>query len=104
MNEEYVLEWESPAYVMMSSDYSAQEPRITAHVSQDPKMIDAFVHDKDVYGTIASVAFNLPYEQCLEFNPETHEYQAEGKKRRTECKSVLLGERRCYAPYFKFSH
>lgn len=54
-------------------------------------MIDAFVHDKDVYGTIASVAFNLPYEQCLEFNPETHEYQAEGKKRRTECKSVLLG-------------
>ena len=54
-------------------------------------MIDAFVHDKDVYGTIASVAFNLPYEQCLEFNPETHEYQAEGTKRRTECKSVLLG-------------
>ena len=54
-------------------------------------MQDAFKHDKDVYATIASVAFKVPYEQCLEFHPETHEYQPDGKKRRNEAKTILLG-------------
>lgn len=54
-------------------------------------MQDAFKHDRDVYATIASVAFGVPYENCLEFHPETHEYQPDGKARRTEAKSVLLG-------------
>lgn len=81
----------TPGYVMLSSDYSAQEPRITAFVANEPKMIDAFKHDKDVYATIASVAFKVPYEQCLEFHPQTHEYQPDGKKRRNEAKTILLG-------------
>lgn len=81
----------TPGYVMLSSDYSSQEPRITAYVSQDPKMIQAFKENKDIYGSIASVAYNIPYEQCLEFHPETGEYQPEGKKRRTEAKSIVLG-------------
>lgn len=80
-----------PGYVLLSSDYSAQEPRITAYVSQDPKMIQSFKDNKDIYGSIASVAFNLPYEQCLEFHPETGEYQPDGKARRTEAKSIVLG-------------
>lgn len=54
-------------------------------------MIDAFKHGRDIYATIASLAFNLPYENCLEFHPETHEYQPDGKARRTESKSVILG-------------
>lgn len=54
-------------------------------------MIKAFKEDKDVYATIASVAFNVPYEQCLEFHPDTHEYQPEGKARRSEAKTILLG-------------
>lgn len=81
----------TPAYVMLSSDYSQQEPKITAYVSQDKKMIDAFQHDRDIYATIASLAFNLPYEQCLEFHPETHEYQPDGKARRGEAKTIVLG-------------
>lgn len=81
----------TPGYVMLSSDYSAQEPRITAYVSQDPKMIQSFVEGKDIYGSIASVAFNVPYEQCLEFHPETKEYQPDGKKRRSEAKTIVLG-------------
>lgn len=81
----------TPGYVMLSSDYSAQEPRITAYVSQDPKMIQSFIDGKDIYGSIASVAFNVPYEQCLEFHPETGEYQPEGKKRRGEAKTIVLG-------------
>lgn len=46
---------------------------------------------KDIYATIASAAFKMPYESCLEFNPVTHDYQPDGKKRRTEAKSILLG-------------
>lgn len=82
----------TPGYVMLSSDYSQQEPKITAFVSQDSKMIDAFVHDRDIYATIASLAFNLPYEECLEFHPDTGEYQPDGKNRRGEAKTIVLGE------------
>lgn len=81
----------TPGYVMLSSDYSQQEPKITAFVSQDPNMIDAFQHGKDIYATIASLAFKLPYEKCLEFHPETHEYQPDGKARRGEAKTIVLG-------------
>lgn len=81
----------SPGYVMMSSDYSQQEPKLTAFISQDKNMFDAFTHGRDIYATIASVGFDVPYENCLEFHPETHEYQPEGKARRGEAKTVLLG-------------
>lgn len=81
----------TPGYVMLSSDYSAQEPRITAFVSNDPKMIQSFKENKDIYASIASVAFKVPYEKCLEFHPETGEYQPEGKARRGEAKYIVLG-------------
>lgn len=81
----------TPGYVMLSSDYSAQEPRVTAYVSGDEKMIQSFIDGKDIYGSIASIAFGVPYEQCLEFNPNTGEYQPEGKARRSEAKTVVLG-------------
>lgn len=77
---------------------------MTAFVSQDETMLRGFAEGKDAYAMIASVSFDQPYEHCLEFHPDTHEYQPEGKKRRNEAKSVLLGERKSYAPYFKFSH
>lgn len=81
----------TPGYVMLSSDYSAQEPRITAYVSQDEKMIQSFKDGKDIYGSIASIAFEVPYEDCLEFHPVTGEYQPEGKARRGEAKTIVLG-------------
>lgn len=81
----------TPGYVLISSDYSSQEPRITAFISGDPKMQQAFRDGRDVYATVASFAFGVPYEQCLEFHPETHEYQPEGKQRRNEAKFILLG-------------
>lgn len=87
--------WKIPvqtsAYVMLSSDYSQQEPKILAHVSADPNMQKAFKAGRDIYATIASIAFNVPYESCLEFHPDTHEYQPQGKARRSEAKSVVLG-------------
>lgn len=82
----------TPGYVMMSSDYSQQEPKLTAFAAQEPKMIETFKNGKDIYATIASIAFNMPYEECLEFHPETHEYQPEGKARRSVAKVLVLGE------------
>lgn len=81
----------TPGYVMLSSDYSRQEPAITAYVSGDRNMLDAFINNRDIYASIASLAFNKPYDACLEFNPKTHEYQPDGKARRGEAKTILLG-------------
>lgn len=85
------IQVETPAYVMLSSDYSQQEPKLTGFIANDPSMMKAFSEGKDIYATIASIAFGLPYEQCLEFNPDTHEYQPDGKARRGEAKSIVLG-------------
>ena len=86
------LEVTHPAYVMMSSDFSQQEPKITATLSQDPSLIQAFRTGKDVYATISSIALGLPYEECLEFNPVTGELNPEGKARRSMGKVLNLGK------------
>lgn len=80
----------TPGYVLLSSDYSQQEPKLTAYVSQDENMIRSFQENKDIYSFIASIAFNKTYEECKEFTPDG-EYNPEGKARRTEAKSVVLG-------------
>ena len=45
---------------------------------------------KDLYSEIASKAFNKPYEECKEFRPDGT-VNKEGKERRTQAKSILLG-------------
>ena len=87
-------------FVILSSDFSQQEPKLTAYVSQDENMIRSFKENKDIYSFIASIAFNKTYEECLE-NLPTGEYdedgnpiviyQPDGKARRGEAKSVVLG-------------
>lgn len=81
----------TPGYVMLGSDFSQQEPKLTAFVGDIKEMCEGFANGKDAYALIASVSFNMPYEKCLEFHPETHEYQPDGKARRSEAKSILLG-------------
>lgn len=78
-------------HVLISSDYSTIEPRVLAWFSQDAGMIEAFETGRDVYATMASMIFDKPYENCLEFHPETGVKQPEGKELRTQVKSVLLG-------------
>lgn len=83
-------------YCMVGSDYSQQEPKLTAELSNDPKFIAECAAGKDAYGTVASLAYNKPYEECLEFyldenGKKTDEINKEGKQRRTEAKSILLG-------------
>lgn len=80
----------SAGNVLLSSDYSAQEPRITAHLCQDPKMIRAYQEGKDLYAEMASLAFGFPYEECLEFRPDGTKNPA-GKERRSQAKAIFLG-------------
>ena len=80
----------SPGYVLLSSDYSAQEPRIAAHLSQDQKMIQAYRDGKDLYAEIASIVHNVPYEECREVRPDGTK-NPDGKARRSEAKAIVLG-------------
>jgi DNA polymerase I-like protein with 3'-5' exonuclease and polymerase domains len=92
-------------YKLVGSDYSAQEPRLTAHMADDPAMKQAYAEGKDLYCVIASKVFNNAYEDNLEFYPEntvitldgkevvcghkTH-LNKEGKERRAISKQILL--------------
>ena len=83
----------SPGYVLMSSDFSQQEPKCLAALCRrqgDDQMYQTFMEGKDLYSEIASKAFNKPYEQCREFNEDGSTNEA-GKRRRTQAKSILLG-------------
>lgn len=53
-------------------------------------MYNTFMEGKDLYSEIASKAFNKPYEECKEFRPDGTTNK-EGKERRTQAKSILLG-------------
>lgn len=75
---------------MLSCDYSAQEPRLTAHMCQDVKMIQAYKDGKDLYCEIASIAFNVPYDECKEFRPDGTK-NPQGKERRNQAKAIVLG-------------
>lgn len=83
----------SDGYALLSSDYSAQEPRLTAHLSGDDKMIEAYKQGKDLYVEVASIAFNKPYDECKEFRADGTKNK-EGKERRSAAKAIVLGV--CY--------
>lgn len=76
--------------VIVGGDFSQQEPRCLAHMSGDEHMIQAYLEGKDLYATIASKIYKVPYDECKEFRPDGS-VNPEGKKRRTSVKPVLLG-------------
>lgn len=103
-------------YVLMSSDFSQQEPKLMAQLCGDKDMLEACHLGKDLYATIAAMAFHTTYENCLEFPPEgtplkkdkggwtvstmddydkladgKTDVNDDGKKRRNQAKSILLG-------------
>lgn len=98
---------------------SQQEPKSLSALCRqqgDDKLYNIFMDGKDLYTEIASKSFNVSYEECLEHFPkgtpikkigdkwyyatlddydkladgETDTY-ADGKERRTQAKSILLG-------------
>ncbi len=73
--------------------------RILAHATKDKKMIQSYKDGKDLYATIASIAFHKSYEECLEFyldenGNKTEKTNVEGKERRARAKAITLGV--CY--------
>ena len=77
--------------VFVNCDFSKQEPCVLASASQDPKLIEVFHSGLDIYGKIASMMYDMPYEECLEFYPDGTTNH-EGKNRRSAAKKVTLSE------------
>ena len=73
----------APGNVFVGADYSSQEPRLLAELSQDPVLLDAFRRFLDVYSVLSSLAYELPYEMCTKETPD-------GKVRRNHGKTLQL--------------
>ena len=81
----------SKGRAIVGSDFSGQEMRILASVANDKEMIDAYKNNQDIYAKVASLVYHNNVEDNLEFRPSTGELQPDGKKRRSNAKSVALG-------------
>lgn len=80
-----------PGRVFVGGDISQQEPKITAHISQDEDMLQVFEEGKDIYASIAQSIFHNKYEDNLEFSdPEKTKTNPEGKARRKVGKVIIL--------------
>ena len=56
----------------------------------DTQLLNTFIAGKDLYSEIAAVSFGYSYEKCKEFNPDGTTNK-DGKERRSQAKSILLG-------------
>lgn len=83
-----------PGYVLISCDFSQQEPRILAHMSGDKGLHDAYEKGLDVYAWVASFMFNKEYEQCREKFPDGTPNPA-GKELREFVKALFLAIMYC---------
>lgn len=50
-------------YLILGADFSAQEPRLLAHFTQDPVLLKIYEENKDLYSTYASLHYKRPYEE-----------------------------------------
>jgi len=67
-------------YKIIGSDYSAQEPRLSAYMSRDDNMINAYLNGQDLYAVIAQSMYDNNYEDNLEFYPAGTELDIDGHK------------------------
>ena len=49
-------------YVLLDADYSQIELRVLAHIANDQKMIEGFLHNADIHTMTAAQVFHLPPE------------------------------------------
>ncbi len=52
-------------WCIFSADYSQIELRIMAHLSQDPALKEAFLHNEDIHARTASDVFSVPLSEVL---------------------------------------
>lgn len=80
-------------YVLMSSDFSQQEPKALAALCRkagDSQLFDIFMQGMDLYSEIASKSFHKTYEECKEFDENGNKNPPEYKERRSRAKKILL--------------
>jgi DNA polymerase-1 len=53
-----------PSHVILSGDFSQQEPRILTHSSGEPYLTEIYRTGQDFYSAAAAKLFNLPIEEC----------------------------------------
>jgi DNA polymerase-1 len=51
-------------YVIMGGDWSQQEVRCAAYLTQEPVLLEAYEEGRDVYASMASEVYDKPYEEC----------------------------------------
>ncbi len=51
-----------PDHVLVSADYSQIELRIAAHLSGDPRLLEAFAAGQDIHTATAAAVFKVPFE------------------------------------------
>lgn len=69
---------QSPNWCYLSADYSQIELRLLAHMSQDPKLIEAFQKGEDIHAATAEEIFDVPANEVT-------------KTMRSQAKSVNFG-------------
>ena len=52
-----------PSYVLLTADYSQFELRILAHITHEPRLVEAFTKDEDIHTITASSLFGVPASQ-----------------------------------------
>ncbi|MFQ5858002.1 MAG: DNA polymerase I [Anaerolineae bacterium] len=50
-------------YLLVSADYSQIELRILAHISGEPRLVEAFRRDEDIHASTAATLFDVPLDQ-----------------------------------------
>lgn len=53
-----------PGQVILSGDFSQQEPRWLSHFTGEEVLVNAYREGKDLYSTAASELFGVPIEEC----------------------------------------
>lgn len=76
-------------WAIVGEDFSKQEPAVATAICQDEHLLKVFNDGLDIYVMLASKIFNLPYDDCKEFNADGSD-NVEGAKRRGIAKVVWL--------------
>lgn len=80
-------------YTMITCDYSGQEIRVLAHVSQDEALIDILHKGQDLHLATAKRFYNIdvPDEALKADHPKHEEYKELYKKQRNQAKIINFG-------------
>jgi len=61
---------QKPGYKIISADFSGQELRLLAHISQEQAFIKALNENKDLHSYSASLIFGVPYEDFFYYGKD----------------------------------